>query len=108
MEDAQGTTRPADPSLYTVTFGADGRAAFRLDCNRGSAQWTAAPVSASATSGQLTFGAIASTRAMCAPGSLDQKLSRQLPDVRSYLFRDGQLHMSLMADGGILSWAPVR
>ena len=106
MDDAQGTTRPGDPSRYTVTFGADGRAAFQLDCNRASGEWKATPATADARSGQLIFGALAGTRAMCAPGSLDQQLSRQLPYVRSYLFQDGQLHMSLFADGGILHWAP--
>lgn len=34
-------------------------------------------------------------------------MMRQLPFVRSYLLRDGQLHLSLMADGGILSWMPA-
>jgi heat shock protein HslJ len=106
MDDAQGTTRPGDPPRYTVTFGADGRAAFQLDCNRASGEWKATPATADARSGQLIFGALAGTRAMCAPGSLDQQLSRQLPYVRSYLFQDGQLHMSLFADGGILHWAP--
>ena len=108
MDDAQGTTHPEDPSRYTVTFGADGRAAFRLDCNRASAQWKATPANADARSGQLIFDALAGTRAMCPPGSLDQRLSQQLPYVRSYLFQDGRLHLSLFADGGILSWAPVK
>jgi heat shock protein HslJ len=108
MDDAQGTTRPGDPSRYTVTFGKDGRAAFQLDCNRASGEWKATPATANARSGQLIFSSLAGTRAMCAPGSLDQRLSGQLPYVRSYLFQDGQLHMSLLADGGILHWAPVQ
>jgi len=108
MDDAQGTTRPGDPSRYTVTFGADGRAAFQLDCNRTSGEWKATPAAADARSGQRIFGALAGTRAMCAPGSLDQRLSQPLPYVRGYLFQDGQLHLSLFADGGILSWAPIR
>jgi heat shock protein HslJ len=108
MDDAQGTTRPGNPSRYTVTFGADGRAAFQLDCNRASGEWKATPADADARSGQLIFGALASTRAMCAPGSLDQALLRHLPYVRSYLLQDGQLHMSLLADGGILHWVPMQ
>jgi hypothetical protein len=44
---------------------------------------------------------------MCPPGSLAPRLMQQLPFVRSYLLRDGRLHLSLMADGGILSWAPL-
>lgn len=108
MDDAQGTTRVDEPSRYTVTFGADGRAAFRLDCNRANAEWKAAPASTGSDSGQLTFGPLASTRAMCAPGSMDHELSVQLPFVRSYLLRNGDLHMSLLADGGILDWAPAE
>ena len=34
------------------------------------------------------------------------RLSQQLPCIRGYLFQDGQLHMSLCADGGILSINP--
>ena len=70
MDDTQGTTHPEDPSRYTVTFGADGRAAFRLDCNRASAEWKATPANAGAGSGQLIFGTLAGTRAMCPPDRL--------------------------------------
>ncbi len=102
MDDAQGTTTIDDPERYTVTFGADGKASFRLDCNRGSGSWQA--TASGSGSGRLEFGPMAATRAMCPPGSLDQKLMRQLPYVRSYLFKDGKLFISLMADGGILEW----
>jgi len=106
MDDAQGTTRVTEPARYTVNFGADGRAAFRLDCNRGMGSWqTDAPDDAS---GALTFGQIAMTRALCAPGSLDAQLARHLPYVRSFVLKDGHLFMALMADGGIYEWEPVR
>lgn len=108
MDDAQGTVQPADPSRYTLTLGADGRAAFRLDCNRANASWQRTPAAADPRSGQLSFGPIASTRAMCPPDSLEPRLLRQLPYVRGYLLRDGQLHLSLYADGGILSWAQAK
>src|SRR5690606_12631108 len=32
--DEIGTIRPDDPNKYTMTLGADGRVAMRLDCNR--------------------------------------------------------------------------
>lgn len=63
-----------------------------------------AAMATTATTGTLEFGAPATTRARCPPGSLDQALARQLPYVRSYLLRDGKLYMSLIADGGILEW----
>lgn len=107
MDDAQGTTRIEDPALYTVTFGADGRASLRLNCNRAMGPWQATPA-ADGVSGSLSFGLLAGTRALCPPPSLDEKLLRDLGYVRSYLLRDGQLHMSLMADAGVYSWRPAR
>lgn len=106
MDDAQGTTRPAPGKRYTVRFAADGSAAFQLDCNRGSARWTAAPAAGSA-GGTLQFGTVALTRAMCAPPALDTRIARDLESVRSYSLRDGTLSMSLMADGGIYRWMPL-
>ncbi|MBL8316348.1 MAG: META domain-containing protein [Rubrivivax sp.] len=110
MDEAQPTARPDDASRYRLAFGAQGQASLQLDCNRGSGTWQATP-SAQAepgrASGSLVFGPIATTRAMCPPGSLAPRLERALPYVRSYLLKDGQLHLSLMADGGILSWRPA-
>jgi heat shock protein HslJ len=97
-DDAQGTTRPAPGQRYSVTFGVHGSASFQLNCNRGSARWTAAPA---AGSGALTFGPVAMTRAFCPQPSLDTRLAQHLEFVRSYIIRDGVLSMSLMADGGV-------
>lgn len=105
MDDAQGTTRIVDPGRFTVHLGADGRASFRLDCNRGTGTWTA-EVSGT-DSGQLTFGPVAATRALCPPPHIDERVARDMAHVRSYLLKDGKLFMSLMADGGIYEWSPV-
>lgn len=107
MDDAQGSTRIEEPALYTVTFGADGCATMRLNCNRAMGPWQAVPA-ADGVSGRLSFGLLAGTRAMCPPPSLDQKLLRDLGYVRGYLLRDGELHVSLMADAGIYSWRPAQ
>ncbi|MBL8447371.1 MAG: META domain-containing protein [Zoogloeaceae bacterium] len=106
MDDAQGTTKLADPTRFTLTFGTDGRASLRLDCNRGSGTWEVK--GAGAESGQLTFGPLAATRAMCPPPHLDERIARDLPYVRSYLLKNGHLFLSLMADGGIYEWAPLK
>lgn len=106
MNDAQGTIRPAPDRLYSIRFAADGSAAFQLDCNRGSARWTATPAAGSA-GGTLQFSTVALTRAMCAPPVLDTRIARDLESVRSYSMRDGTLSMSLMADGGIYRWTPM-
>jgi heat shock protein HslJ len=110
MDDSQGTVQPSDPSRYTLAFGADGRVAVRLDCNRGVATWQAQPAAGpepGRRSGQLVLGPLASTRAACAPGSLAPRLAGSWPFVRGYLIESGRLHLSLMADGGILSWVPA-
>ena len=59
-------------------------------------------------SGSLELGPVAGTRALCGPASLDQKLLRDLPYVRSYVLKGGRLFMSLMADGGIYEWEEIR
>jgi heat shock protein HslJ len=105
MDDAQGNTAAPDPGKITVTFGTDGRAAFQLDCNSGSGTFESKP-GADGTSGSLTFGPVATTLMGCAGPSLDQQVGAALPHVTSYLIKDEQLNMSLMADGGILTWRP--
>jgi heat shock protein HslJ len=105
MDDAQGTTTVDDPTKYMVTFRGDGSAAFRIDCNRGSGSYRT--TASSADSGSLTFGPIATTRMACPQPSLEQQVATALGYVRGYRIVDGRLHLSLLADGGILTWEPV-
>ena len=107
MDDAQGTVRPEDPSRFTIEFGGDRRVALRLDCNRGSGAYKLAPAG-DGTSGSLSFGPIAATRALCTPPHLDERVARDMAHVRGYLLKDGKLYLSLMADGGIYEWAPLH
>lgn len=106
MDDAQGTFRMAHPERFSLQFAVDGRARVRLDCNRGSATWAATP-SADVASGALLLGPVAMTRRACAKDSPGARVLRDLRNVRSYLLKDGRLFLSLMADGGILEWAPA-
>ena len=99
----QPSTEIAEPSKYTVTFGDDGQAGFRVDCNRGNATWTKEGEGAS---GGLTFGPIALTKMMCPQPSEDTKVAAALGQVRSYLVKDGKLHLSLEADSGIMHLEP--
>jgi para-nitrobenzyl esterase len=73
----------------------------RFDCNRGRGSWK------SSGSGNLEFGPLALTRALCPTGSLHDELVRQWPYVRSYLVKDGRLFLSLMADGGTIEFEPA-
>lgn len=105
MDDAQGTTPVEEPASYTVTFGEDGQASFVIDCNNGTSTWEAAPSGDDGT-GTLTFGPIAMTLMACPEPTIDQQVSMMLSHVRGYVLNDDGLHMSLQADGGILSWEP--
>ena len=107
MDDAQGTTRVDDPSRFTLEFGHDGRAAFHLDCNRGAGEFKVTPASDGAT-GNISFGPIAATRALCPPPHLDERIARDMAHVRGFLLKEGKLYLTLMADGGIYEWAPVH
>jgi heat shock protein HslJ len=106
MDDAQGTTHVPDPQRFTLRFDTNGRVSLQLDCNRGTGTWEV--VASGADSGSLKFGPIATTRAMCPPPHLDQRVARDLPYVRGYRLKEGKLFMSLMADGGIYEWWPSR
>ena len=51
---------------------------------------------------------MAVTRAMCPPGSLHDQIISQWNTMRSYVIRDGRLFLSLMADGGIYEYEPIK
>ena len=106
MDDATGTSRPEDPSLYTLRLNADGTVNMRLNCNRANGTWSAEP-SADPSNGSFRFGPLAMTRALCPPPSMDEQIAAQSEYVRGYLLREGRLHLSLMADGGIYTWEPI-
>lgn len=99
MDDS--TYEPDDGSRYTLNFGDDGAATMIIDCNRGTGSW------ASESDGQLQFGPIAATRAMCPPGSLHDRYLGQFEWVRSYVMKDGHLFLATMADGSIIEFEPM-
>jgi para-nitrobenzyl esterase len=90
---------PDDKSKFTLTFGADGNAGLRIDCNRGRGAWK------SPAPGQLEFGHMATTMAAC-PSPVGDRLARSWRYIRSYVLKDGHLFLSLMADGGIFEFEP--
>jgi heat shock protein HslJ len=92
---------PNDRSLYTLEFNADGSMRVRADCNFGKGSWASAPA------GQLLFGQIAATRALCPPGSLHDRYMAQFPWVRSYVIKEGRLFLATMADGSIIEFEPM-
>ena len=93
--------KPDDGSRYTLQFMTDGKVAARIDCNRGNGSWESKKPS------ELLFGPMATTRAMCPPGSMHDRIMKDLPQVRSYVLKDGHLFLSLMADAGIYEFEPT-
>ena len=98
MDDT--TLKPEAGHLYTLRFVAGGRLEVQADCARGKGTWK------SPGAAQVEIGPVAMTRIACPPSPLNTRFVRDLAYVRSYVLRDGRLSLSLMADGGIYTFAP--
>jgi len=96
MDDT--TLEVDDPARYTLEIRADG--VFVLaDCNRGRG-------GVELEGSMIEFTEIATTRMACPPESLANRYLSHLEYVRSWVLSDGNLYLSLMADGGILRFRP--
>lgn len=105
IDNSDGATDVDTPRSYTMAFGADGNAAFRVDCNRGVGSWLATPPAAPSEPGGLSFGPIALTRMACPQPSLDHQVGVMLAAVRAYRLTAG--HLALIGDAGTLNWDAV-
>jgi len=83
------------PERYTILLQDDGTVRIRIDCNRGSGNYTIA-------AGQLTFGPLVSTRMACPPDSMDAPFMRDLQRVSSFFVQDGKLYLELPFDSGTM------
>ncbi|WP_149539703.1 META domain-containing protein [Siccirubricoccus phaeus] len=99
--DPAAAVVPADPTRYELRLGPDGRLAMRLDCNRGAGRWTA--TAEAPDQGRIAFGPLVTTRAACAPGSLEPRLAREAAQIRSYRLEGERLRLGL-ASGGAQLW----
>jgi para-nitrobenzyl esterase len=93
MNDTEAV--PADPSRYTLEFGAGGALSGQADCNRIRGRWAASGTS-------MTLGPFAATRAMCPPGSLSDRYVRSLEAAASWRIVAGDLTLAMKMDAGIL------
>ncbi|NJR22666.1 MAG: META domain-containing protein [Richelia sp. CSU_2_1] len=93
---------PDDKTKYTIAFNDDGSLNARIDCNRGKGTWK------SPAPNRLEFGPLALTRAICPPDSLHDRIAKDWELVRFYIIKDGYLFVSLMANGGIYEFEPIR
>lgn len=112
MDDSIGISKPEDNQVYSMRLEKDGSVRMQLNSNRAMGSWSANP-SEHGEGGSFSFGPLAGTRALCSPPSMgslpamDEKILRDSAYVRSFLLKDGQLHLSLMADVGIYTWERV-
>ncbi|OBV10590.1 META domain-containing protein [Erythrobacter dokdonensis] len=74
-------------SRHTLTFESE-RAVMQLDCNRGNARWSASTPRSG--NGTISFGPVASTRALCPRPTFGEELASELPKASGYtLTSDG-------------------
>jgi heat shock protein HslJ len=94
--DPERSWEATDPTRYTLTLAADGRALVRADCNRGSGGYTL-------QDGRLELGPIATTRMACPDvGGLDGRFLQQLAGIRLVVVDAGLLRADLYADSGTM------
>ena len=87
------------PGRYTLEFGADGRYAFRADCNTGGGAYEI-------HDGQLELGPAAITQAACPPGSLGKRFAASLGSTVGYSRAADRLVLELAAGAGSLVFVP--
>ena len=72
---------------------ASGTVAFRLDCNSAKGTWSA-EAGPDRSSGRFEFGPLVTTRALCPPPSLDERIGREAQFVRSFLAKASYVRLS--------------
>jgi heat shock protein HslJ len=102
-EDSIGTIRARPDEVYTLRLDPDGSLAAGLTCNRGAGRWSSPDVHK--TMGTVTLEVKAVTMAACPPTQFP-RLPDDLGRIRSFVIRDGRLHLNLMIDGGDYVWIP--
>ncbi len=99
MDDT--VVKPDAADKYTLDFSADGNVSIKADCNMLGGRYTFTSPSG------LEFGPLRSTMAFCGEKSLYSRFTKDMPFVRSFVIKDGRLHLALMADGGIYQFSPL-
>jgi para-nitrobenzyl esterase len=92
---------PAAVENYDITFGADGKVAVQADCDAGTGLWSTPERSV------LKFSQLAIARGTCQPASMSYKFLRDVAHMNTYVVRNGRLHISLIADGGVYEFKPA-
>jgi heat shock protein HslJ len=90
-----------DPDKYTIEFMDNGQLSAGIDCNRGRGTYTA-EASGTASSGTISIEILATTKALCPPGSLGDQFVQYLNQAAIYSFQDNRLLLDLPADSGTM------
>lgn len=85
---------PAQPGVFTLTFGDDGNVNGTTDCNSFFGSYNM-------QDGLLSFGPLAMTKMFC-EASQEMEFLKYLVEVQSYLIIDGQLVLEIKYDSGQL------
>jgi para-nitrobenzyl esterase len=93
--------KPDASGKYALRFSNDGSVSIKADCNMLGGSYTYTSPSG------LEFGPLRSTMAFCGDKSLYNRFTKDMPFVRSFVIKDGNLHLALMADGGIYQFSPL-
>lgn len=91
------STKPDEPSHYTLRLSADGSVQARLDCNRAGGQYRL-------EAHRLTVELTHSTMAACEPGSLDTIFRKDLARTGTFFLKDGRLYVDLSYDSGTMEF----
>jgi heat shock protein HslJ len=88
-----------NPESYTLTFQDDGTVNIKADCNNAIGSYTV-----DGSSIQIQVGPM--TMAACPPESRSDDFVKYLGSAAIYFFKDGDLYLDLMADGGTMQFSP--
>ncbi len=97
MADGSVSTPDAEAD-YTLMLTASGQMAGQADCNTINSTYTV-------DGSQLSFGPIASTKALCPPGSLSDTYIQALTNTNAYALEGETLTLSFGSDGNTLIFA---
>lgn len=101
---ASGNLTEVRPYAYTMTLAKDGKASFKLDCNNGAGSWKN---TARGAEGNLAFGPLAVTSALCPSGSIAEQLARKMDGSVDYSIYDGRLTMRTHDPDWLYVWDSI-
>lgn len=94
-----------ESEVYSLLFQAGARAALQLDCNRGFGTWSATS-GHDGNSGDVSISSIGVTKAMCAPGSMSDRVTADLSRFARFTIEGDNLVTELSDGSAAYVWVP--